>query len=169
MPAAPRRPVPIRHTRRRTIARVEAEYRVLDRVVRRLGSRLDERVPGFGARARIKRERWTGKDALAHIVAWKQHQLRTLRHEKHEATLRGKPIDVQNRMLFRRWHRRAIREVVAYHRSVHREVIAALRARPESYFADPPRSPMWPNDLLGHAAQHRERHLEPLLDWSPPP
>jgi len=37
--------------------------------------------PGFGARARIKRERRTGKDALAHIVAWKHHQLRTLRQE----------------------------------------------------------------------------------------
>jgi DinB family protein len=161
--SAPDRRVPIRHTRRRTISRVEAEYRALDRVVRRLGSQLDESVPGFGARARIKRERWTGKDALAHIVAWKQHQLRTLRHEKHDATLRGKPIDVQNRILYRRWHRRTLRDVVAYHRAVHREVIAALRARPESYFADPPRSPLWPNDLLGHAAGHRERHLELLL------
>lgn len=158
----------IRHTRRRTISRVEAEYRALDRVVRRLGSRLREGVPGFGARARIKRERWTGKDALAHIVAWKHHQLRTLRHETHDATLRGKPIEVQNRTLYTRWHRRTVRDVVAYHREVHRDVMAALRARPESYFADPPRSPQWPNDLVGHAAGHRERHLEPLLDPSPP-
>ena len=163
MTAMPDRRVPIRHTRRRTISRVEAEYRRLDRVVRRLGPRLSEAVPGFGARARIKRERWTGKDALAHIVAWKQHQLRTLRREKHDATLRGKPIAAQNRVLYRRWHRRTVRDVVAYHRSVHRDVVAALRARPESYFADPPRSPMWPNDLVGHAAEHRERHLEPLL------
>lgn len=154
----------IHHTRRRTIARVEAEYRALDRIVRRLGSRLGDPVPGFGARARIKRERWTGKDALAHIVAWKQHQLRTLRHETHDLTLRGKPIDVQNRLLYRRWHRRTVRQVVAYHRGVHRDVMAALRARPESYFADPPRSPQWPSDLVGHAARHRERHLEPLLD-----
>lgn len=164
MTAVPDRRVAIRHTRRRTISRVEAEYLALDRVVRRLGSRLNEGVPNFGARARIKRERWTGKDALAHIVAWKQHQLRTLRHETHDATLRGKPIDVQNRILYTRWHRRMVRDVVAYHRSVHRDVIAALRARPESYFADPPRSPLWPNDLVSHAAGHRERHLEALLD-----
>jgi hypothetical protein len=162
------RHVPIRHTRLGTISRVEAEYRSLDRVVRRLGSRLDRPIPGFGARARIERERWTGKDALAHIAAWKQHQLRTLRREKHDATLRGKPTDVQNRLLFGRWRRRTIREVVAHHRRVHRDVIAALRARPESYFADPPRLPRWPNDLLGHSAAHRERHLESLLDWSPP-
>lgn len=154
----------MRHTRQRTIARVEAEYLALDRVVRQLGSRLREPVPGFGARARIKRERWTGKDALAHIVAWKQHQLRTLRRETHDASMRGKPIDVQNRMLYRRWHRRTVREVIAYHRAVHRDVMAALRAQPQSYFAEPPRSPQWPNDLLGHAAGHRERHLEPLLD-----
>ena len=119
---------------------------------------------GLGGAAAAGVPSTPGKDALAHIVAWKQHQLRTLRHEKRDATLRGKPIDVQNRMLCRRWHRRTVREVVAYHRSVHRDVIAALRARPESYFADPPRSPMWPNDLLSHSGQHRERHLEPLLD-----
>lgn len=154
----------IRHTQRATISRVEREYRALDRVVRRLGQRLAAEVPGFGARARIKRERWTGKDALAHIVAWKHHQLRTLRRERHDTTIRGKPIAVQNRILYRRWHRRSVREVVAYHRSVHRDVVAALRARPESYFNDPPRSPIWPNDLVGHAAEHRQRHLEVLLD-----
>jgi hypothetical protein len=28
---------------------------------------------------------------MASPFEWKQHQLRTLRHEKHDATLRGKP------------------------------------------------------------------------------
>jgi hypothetical protein len=144
------------------MSRVAAEYRALDRVVRRLGGRLREPVPGFGARARIKRERWTGKDALAHIVAWKHHQLRTLAHQPHDMTIRGKPTDVQNRVLYTRWHRRSVRDVVAYHRRIHREVMAALRARPASYFTDTPRSPMWPNDLIGHSAQHRTRHLESL-------
>lgn len=153
----------IRHTKRATIARVEREYRALDRVVRLLGPRLSEVVPGFGARARIKRERWTGKDALAHIVAWKHHQLRTLSRTPHDLTIRGRPIAEQNRILYRRWHRRTAREVVTYHRQIHRKVVAALRARPESYFSDPPRSPLWPNDLVGHAAGHREQHLEALL------
>ena len=144
------------------MARVAAEYRALDRVVRRLGERLREPVPGFGARARIRRERWTGKDALAHIVAWKQHQLRTLAHRPHDKTIRGKPIDVQNRVLYARWHRRSLRDVVAYHRRVQREVMAALRARPTSYFTHPPRSPLWPNDLIGHSAEHRTRHLDAL-------
>ena len=152
----------MRHTRRGTLRRVEAEYRALDRVVRRLGERLREPVPGFGARARIRRERWTGKDALAHIVAWKHHQLRTLARQRHDMTIRGRPIAVQNRVLYTRWHRRSVRDVIAYHRRIHREVMAALRARPTSYFTDPPRSPMWPNDLIGHSAEHRERHLESL-------
>lgn len=142
--------------------RVEAEYRALDRVVRRLSDRLREPVPGFGARARISRERWTGKDALAHIVAWKHHQLRRLARQPPDMTIRGRPIAVQNRVLYARWHRRSLRDVIAYHRRIHREVMAALRARPTSYFTDPPRSPPWPNDLIGHSAQHRERHLESL-------
>jgi hypothetical protein len=155
--------VKIRHSKRETLARVVAEYRALDRVVRRLGEHgLREPVPGFGARARIRRERWLAKDALAHIVEWKRQALRALRHEASDLKLRGLPIDRKNRLLFERWHRRPARAVIGYHRAVHRDVVAALRSRPGSYFRDPPRSPNWPNDLIGHARGHRERHLEPL-------
>lgn len=153
----------VAHTKRRTIARVETEYRALDRVVRRLGTRgLTRDIPGFGARARIRRERWKAKDALAHIVEWKRQALRGVRSEASDPELRRLPIDRKNRVLYERWHRRPAREVIAYHRSVHREVVAALRARPEAYYAKK-RSPHWPGDLLGHAAGHRRRHLEPLL------
>ncbi|OLE76379.1 MAG: hypothetical protein AUG02_04815 [Chloroflexi bacterium 13_1_20CM_2_70_9] len=68
-------------------------------------------IAGFGARARIRRERWTGKDALAHIVGERR----------------------------------------------------ALRTLPETYFRKTPRSPHSPNDLVGHPASHRQRHLEALL------
>ena len=153
----------IRHTKRDTLARVVAEYRALDRAVRRLGERgLREPVPGFGARARIRRERWLAKDALAHIVEWKRQALRGLRHEPSDPTLRGLPIDRKNRLLYERWHRRSVAAVVAYHREVHREVVAALRSRREEFFREPPRSPSWPNDLIGHPRGHRERHLEAL-------
>lgn len=152
----------VRHTRRATIARVEAEYRALDRVVRRLGAvGLARPVPGFGERARIRREMWTKKDALAHIVEWKRHQVRGLRRERSDPELRGLPIERKNRVLYDRWRRRSVREVIAYHRAVHRDVRAALRALPEGYFSKPARSPIWPNDLVGHAAGHRRRHLEP--------
>src|SRR5512140_2101647 len=148
------------HTKDDTIARVAAEYRALDRVVRRIGTAgLELPVPGFGARARIRRERWLGKDALGHIVEWKRQGLRALRHEPSDPRLRGLTIERKNRALYERWHRRPARDVVAYHRAVHRDVIAALRALPEAYFAKR-RSPFWPNDLVGHARGHRERHLE---------
>ncbi len=153
----------IRHTKRGTIARVEAEYRALDRAVRRLGSTgLARPIPGFGARARIRRERWRARDGLAHVVEWKRQVLRGLRSEGSDPQLRGLSIDRKNRILYERWRRRPLAEVVAFHRRVHREVIAALRAKPEAYFRDPPRSAMWPNDLLGHSTAHRERHLEVL-------
>jgi hypothetical protein len=146
------------------MARVEKEFRALDRVVRRLGdSRLRQPVPGFGVRARIRRERWTGKDALAHIVEWKRQVLRSLRKEGADPELRGLDIARQNRILYQRWHRRPTKDVVAFHRRVHREVIEALRELPEEFYARPARSPSWPNDLVGHAAGHRVRHLEAYL------
>jgi hypothetical protein len=150
----------VRHTKRATIAAVEAEHRALDRAVRRLGRRgLEREIPGFGARARIRRERWLAKDALAHIVEWKRQALRALRKETSDPELRGLPIDRKNRVLYGRWHRRPAREVVAYHRAVQRDVMKALRALPEAYFAKR-RSPFWPGDLRGHSAGHRRRHLE---------
>ena len=148
------------HNKRETMARVQKEYRALDRVVRHLGTRgLNEDVPGFGTRARIKRERWTRKDALAHIVEWRRNQLRALRKESSDPDLVGLKIDRQNRRLYERWHSRPARAVVAYHRTVHRETMAAMRALPPAYFAKR-FSPLWPNDLIGHSAEHRRRHLE---------
>ena len=152
--------VQVRHSRREVVTRVEAEYRALDRVVRRLGAKgLEERVPGFGARARIRRERWLRKDALAHIVEWKRQALRALRKEGSDSELRGLAIDRKNRALYERWHTRPARDVIAYHRSVQRDIRKAMRALPTTYFAKR-LSPIWPNDLVGHSAEHRRRHLE---------
>ncbi|HUQ42703.1 MAG TPA: maleylpyruvate isomerase N-terminal domain-containing protein [Candidatus Limnocylindrales bacterium] len=148
------------HNKADTIARVDAEYTALDAVVRRLGTAgLEGDVPGFGARARIRRERWKRKDALAHIVEWKRQALRALRKEPSDPKLRGLVIAEKNRALYRRWHSRPARDVVAYHRQVHRDVMTAMRALPDEYFRKR-FSPQWPNDLVGHSAEHRRRHLE---------
>ena len=148
------------HNKKDTIARVDREYDALDRAVRRLGTKgLEEPVPGFGARARIKRERWLRKDALAHIVEWKSHQLRTLRGEAPDRRLRGLPIARQNRILYERWHARPAREIVAFHRRVGREIREAMRALPDAYYAKR-FSPAWPNQLIGGSRWHREHHLE---------
>jgi len=151
----------VRHTKRQTLRRVEAEYRALDAAVRRLGAKgLEAPVPGFGARARTARERWSRKDALAHVVEWKRQALRALRREASDPELRGLTIERKNRVLYERWRRRPVRAVVAYHRAVHRDVMSALRALPEEYFRATPRGSSWPSDLVGHAAGHRQRHLE---------
>jgi uncharacterized damage-inducible protein DinB len=153
-------PKQVLHNKRETIARVEAEYRALDHVVKRLGSKgLEEDVPGFGARARIKRERWVRKDALSHIVEWKRQQLRALSKEGADPELKGMRLHEKNRFFFARWHSRTARDVVAYHRSVGRKIREAMRALGPEYFAKRV-SPQWPNDLVGHAAEHRKRHLE---------
>jgi len=125
------------HNKRETIARVEREYRALDAVVRKLGSRgLEDPVPGFGSRARIKREIWLRKDALAHIVEWKRQQLRALRKDPSDPALRGMKLDRKNRYFYEKWHARPAREVVAYHRSVGREIRDAMRALGNEYYAD---------------------------------
>lgn len=152
--------IQVRHNKREVTARVEIEYRALDRAVRRLGTKgLEEAVPGFGARARIRRERWLRKDAVAHIVEWKRQALCALRSEASDPQLRGLKIDRKNRVLYERWHARPARDVIAYHRSVQRDIRKAMRALPPAYFAKR-LSPYWPNDLVGHSAEHRSRHLE---------
>lgn len=140
--------------------RVEAEYRALDRAVRALArTGLDRPVPGFGERARIRRERWTYKDALAHIVTWKEWQLAAMQRVKWDPSMRGLTTHQKNRLVYERWHRRPAREVVDWHRRLQREIMRTLRVVPTEVFTTK-RSPHWPADLVGHSAQHRKRHLE---------
>ncbi|HKW77776.1 MAG TPA: hypothetical protein VJQ09_01680 [Candidatus Limnocylindria bacterium] len=128
--------------------------------MKRLGTKgLEEPVPGFGARARVRRERWLRKDALAHIVEWKRQQLRALLKAPQDPALRGLKLDRKNRLFYERWHTRRARAVVAHHRAVAREVRAAMRALPPAFYAKR-FSPLWPNDLVGHSSEHRRRHLE---------
>lgn len=150
----------VAHTRQSVLRRVEAEDRALDRAVRSLSREgLDRPVPGFGARARLPRERWTYKDALAHILAWKEWQVRALKRVPQDPAMRGLPIDRKNRLIYERWHGRPATALIAWHRRLHREAVSALRALPKEAFAAK-RSPYWPNDLIGHSAEHRRRHLE---------
>src|SRR5579859_2839804 len=137
----------VTHTRRSVIERVNAEYDALDRAVRALSRvGLDTAVPGFGRRARIRRERWTYKDALAHILAWKRWQIDALRRAPQDPRMRGLPIDRKNRLIYEHWHDRPARDVVAWLRSLHGEIVRILRALPPEVFTAK-RSPSWPNDL----------------------
>ncbi|MGI8878769.1 MAG: hypothetical protein ACR2G8_09190 [Candidatus Limnocylindria bacterium] len=80
----------MRHTRASVIARVQAEYQALDGSVRRLRP-ADFRRPAMGEGAPI---RFTVKDVLAHVTAWKWRDVRRLTGDRsplrpHEAPYGG--------------------------------------------------------------------------------
>ena len=149
----------IRHTRQNVMRRVEAEYRALDGVVRALSrGGLDRPVPEFGKR-RPSREHWTYKDALAHILFWKQWQAEAIAGRPHEVKPAGRTVHEENRWVYQRWHKRPAREVIAWHRRLHREVMRMLRTVGPEVFAMRHRD-HWPYDLVRHSEVHRQHHLD---------
>ena len=152
----------MRHTRASVIKRVEAEYRALDRIVRRLGP-ADWRRPAMRAEAPI---RFTVKDVLAHITAWKWRQVRVFRGDRgplrpYEPPKTTAIVDT-NAGIYRRSHRTAAATIAAEHRAAHRAILRAIRALPAAYFRKE-RSAQWPFDAVGHVAEHRRKHLDPHL------
>jgi hypothetical protein len=152
----------VTHTRTSVIKRVEAEYRSLDAVVRRLAP-ADWRKPAMRDEAPI---RFTAKDVLAHINAWKWVQVRRVAKDKsplkpyeppHLRNLR----DI-NAAIYKRSHRTPAKTIVAEHRAAQRAMLKALRAAPPEYFAKR-WSANWPFDAVGHVAEHRRKHLDPLV------
>ena len=150
------------HTRASVIRRVEAEYRSLEAVVRRLAP-ADWRKPAMREEAPI---RFTAKDVLAHINAWKWVQVRRVAKDKsplkpyeppHLRNLR----DI-NAAIYKRSHRTPAATIVAEHRAAQRAMLKALRAAPPEYFAKR-WSANWPFDAVGHVAEHRRKHLDPLV------
>lgn len=150
------------HTRASVIRRVEAEYRALDAIVRQL-TPADLRTPAMREEAPI---RFTGKDVLAHINAWKWRQARVTSNDKSPLRPFEPPktstINDTNAGIYTRSHRTPAKTIVAEHRAAHRAMLKALRAAPPAYFAKQ-RSAQWPFDAVGHSEEHRRRHLEPLL------
>lgn len=152
----------MKHSRASVIKRVEAEYRSLDRVVKQL-TPADFRKPAMREEAPI---RFTAKDVLAHINAWRWNNERVFTKNKGPRRPFDPPktsalVDT-NAGIYRRSHRTPAATIVAEHRAAQRAVLKALRALPSDYFARE-RSPQWPHDLVGHVAEHRRKHLEPLV------
>jgi hypothetical protein len=155
------------HTRASVIRRIEAEYKALDTIVRRLRP-ADFRRPAMREEAPI---RFTVKDVLAHINAWKWNDERvatrnTGPRRPYDPPKTGALVDT-NAAIYRRSHRTAAATIVAEHRAAHRAMIKALRAAPAEYFSGRKRSAQWPFDSVGHVAEHRRKHLEPLLAARP--
>jgi hypothetical protein len=149
----------VRHRKQDVIARTRREYAILDRLVRRLRpADWTRRVPRPPAR-----DPWTVKDALAHIVSWKEHSARVFRGERRLPEMRGLDVNAINRLIYRRWRGRRPAELVAWHRRVQRDVLATLAANPPEWYSRRERSPKWPLDFDAHSADHRTDDIEAAL------
>jgi hypothetical protein len=152
----------MKHTRASVIKRVEAEYKALDSIVKRL-TPADFRTPAMREEAPI---RFSVKDVLAHINAWRWNEERVFTKNKGPKRPFDPPktgaITDTNAGIYRRSHRTSAATIVAEHRAAQRAILKALRALPAEYFTRE-RSAQWPYDLVGHIVEHRRKHLEPVL------
>jgi hypothetical protein len=149
----------VRHTKKEVVARTRREFTTLDRLVARLSpADWRRRVPRPPAR-----DPWTVKDALAHIVYWKEHSARVFRGERRLPEMRGLDVNRINRVIYRHWRRRRPAELLAWHRRVHADVLKTLARNPEAWFRGRQRSPQWPLDFDGHSAGHRVSDIEAAL------
>jgi hypothetical protein len=149
----------MRHTREEVIERTLREFEVLDRLVAGLSDEDWERLP---PRAEGK-DPWTVKDALVHITYWKADVARSARGQRRPPEARGLGTRDHNHLIYMRWRDRSPQEVLAWHRQVQEDVLAALREAPEAWFSGKEHKPWWPFDLGGHSAAHRVRDIERVL------
>ena len=154
----------MRHTRRGVVARTTREFAELDRVVKRLRpadwKRLVPRPPSH--------DPWTVKDALCHIVYWKEHSTRVFRGEPRPPELRGLDVKKLNRLIYERWRSRRPSEAVAWHRRVQADVMKMLAETPDEWFGRREHSKEWPLDFDGHSAAHRVKDIEAALSVTTP-
>lgn len=149
----------MRHTREEVIEREDREFELLDNLLAGLA---DEDWQRLLLRPEGK-DPWTVKDALAHITHWKADAARSVRKQRRPLEERGLAYNDANHLIYTRWRDRSPQEVLAWHRQVHEDVLAALRAAPETVFTGKERNPLWPYDLDGHSAYHRVKDIERAL------
>jgi hypothetical protein len=149
----------MRHTRSEVIKRAIREFKLLDRLVAGLTvAEWKKAVP----RAETK-DPWTVKDALAHITHWKEGVALTAMGQHRPPDERKLNITEGNHLVYMRWRNRSAGEVLAWHRQVHVDLLAALRAAPNNWYSRRDRGPDWPFDLDGHSAEHRVKDIERAL------
>ncbi len=150
----------MRHNRAEVIQRTIREYRLLDRLVSKLtDDEWDRRL----ARPET-RDPWTVKDALVHITYRKANMARTIRKQRRPPDERGLSPDDLNHVIYLRWRGRSPQEVLAWHRQVQKDILAALKEAPQAWFNDRERSADWPYHLEGHSSFHRVRDIEQALE-----
>jgi hypothetical protein len=149
----------VRHTREEVIQRTIREFELLDHLFARLA---DEDWKQYLLRPDDK-DPWTVKDALAHITHWKADVARSTRRQHRPSGERGLEETEANHLIYLRWRDRSPHEVLAWHRQVQEDVLAALREAPDAWFSGRERRQEWPYDLTGHSAFHRVKDVERAL------
>jgi hypothetical protein len=149
----------MRHTREQVLDRTTREFELLDHLVSGL---TDEQWQRSLSRPEAK-EPWTVKDALAHITHWKADAARSARRQPVPPEERGLGEGEANHLIYLRWRGRSPQEVLAWHRQVQQDALAALREAPEAWFSGKERRAEWPFDLDGHSAEHRVKDIERAL------
>ncbi len=148
----------MRHSRNEVIKRTIREYKQLDHLVAGLA---DEDWKRLVRRSETK-DPWTVKDVLAHITHWKADVARSARKQK-PSKEQALSINDGNHVVYKRWHRRSPKDVLAWHRQVQKDVLRALREAPDEWFSSRERRADWPFDLDGHSANHRVKDIEQAL------
>ncbi len=147
------------HNRDEVIERTIREFELLDHLVANL---TDEDWQRLVPRPETK-EPWTVKDALAHITHWKANVARSVRKQPVPPEERRLGITDYNHLVYMRWRDRSPQEVLAWHRQVQEDVLAALSEAPEAWFNGKEHGAEWPGDLEGHSAFHRVKDIERAL------
>lgn len=150
----------MRHNREEVIERMMREFELLDQLV----SGLDDEDWNQPVPRPESKDPWTVKDALAHITQWKADVARVARGERPPREWRGLNITESNHLVYLNWRDRSAQDVLAWHRQVQTEVLAALRSAPEAWFSKKERSAEWPNDLDSHSAYHRVMDIKKALE-----
>ncbi len=150
----------MRHNREEVIKRTIREFELLDQVVANLTNEEWNRL----LHRPESKDLWTVKDALAHITHWKADVARSARRQRRPIEERGLNINQGNHLVYLRWHKHSPQKVLAWHRQVQKDVLAALKDAPEEWFSGRERGPDWPGDLDGHSAYHRVKDIERALN-----
>ncbi len=149
----------MRHSRQEVIQRTIHEFELLDQMLANLSEeawlQLVPRPTG--------KDPWTIKDTVAHITHFKADAIRSMHRRPKPTDVRGLSVNAENHLLYLRWRERAPHDVLAWHRQVQAEVVAALQATPEEWFSGRDRQPDWPFDLDGHSAYHRLQDIAEAL------
>ena len=130
----------MRHNRDEVIERTIQEFELLDHLVANLSSEdWNQHLLRTGGK-----EPWTVKDALAHITALEGRCGQVCQGQRRPPEERGLQENDANHLIYLRWRDRSPQEVLAWHRQVQKDVLAALRAAPDEWFSGRERRPEWP-------------------------